>query len=72
MLVKINLDIRHGAKKSGHVGHLLQVMAKYILIYFDKRQKLFCGGFALGYLWPLGVIGSNAEIPSKEGFFQKM
>ena len=42
--------------KSGRVGHPLQVMAKYILIYFDlfqeklddhqpnRKQKYFCGG----------------------------
>ena len=64
-----------------------KVMAKYISIHFDifmkswvplvsylldQKQIYFRGGFALGYLWPLDVIGCNAGTPSKKGFFQKM
>ena len=58
---------------------------QYISIYFMKswfalvchqldqtKQKYFRGGFALGYLWPLGVIGCNAGTPSKKGFLLKI
>ena len=37
-----------------------------------QKQKVFRGGFALDYLWPLSRIGKNAGTPSKQYFFQKM
>jgi len=58
-----------------------KVMAKYISIYFDifqqkwfplvsykehQKQKLFRGGFALDFVWPLVGMGRNAGTARKK------
>ena len=45
----------------------------FILVYIEVhlKQKLFCEGSALDYVWPSVGIGGNARTPQK-CFFQKM